>query len=851
MTLRKQALGSVLATTIVLILVVYTFSRLIILRGFSDLEAQQVRKSVERVLESISHETDALAATAAHWAVMRETRAFIRDGDKSFVSRNLQDSTFIALRLNALVFLDAEGRTVFGKAFDLRTNKEATLPPDLIRLISGEARKTRRRPCKLRPVAGVVLLPNDPMLVASCPVENGSCIGTVIMGRYLDAGELERLGEGLRFTSVTVGRSDFPSMLNEMCGGLSVESPVCVRVRSRDYIAGFVLITDIRSKPVLILSLDVPRAIYRRGKATTNYFLFSLLGAGLIFAAMVMLILDRRIVSRLTDLGRGVGKIAAGGEPSLRVTVTGNDELTDLAKQINGMLEALLDSEKALRASELRYRAVVEDQTELICRFLPNGTLTFVNQACCSYVGETCETLMGRNFFELFRKQDKEDVASHLAAFVPENPVVVDDERVASPGGDLRWYQWTERAVFDEQGSLLEFQAVGLDITERKRMEQELRKAHDELERRVRERTAELSRTNEQLRQEINQRKAAEENLRRSEERYRAVVEDQTELICRFLPDWTLTFANSAYCRYYGKQLEELLGKSLFHVMPEEESERTIQHLAHLNPLAPVSVSEHQVIAANGQIRWQQWTDRAIFDDRGELLEYQSVARDVTELKKAEERLRESLMEKEVLLREIHHRVKNNLQVMASLLNLQSDAVKDDKHLNIFKDAESRIWSMALVHETLYQSKSLALIKVKEYMESLVDELFSSYGDLGGRVHINIDVADVSFGIDTAVPLGLIVNELVSNAFKHAFPQHKQGLIRVGFRRVNDNEYELSVSDDGVGMSSTGEPDRETSFGLHLVKALVRQLSGELEMRGNNGTQFVITFKETDRHSTR
>jgi two-component sensor histidine kinase len=188
---------------------------------------------------------------------------------------------------------------------------------------------------------------------------------------------------------------------------------------------------------------------------------------------------------------------------------------------------------------------------------------------------------------------------------------------------------------------------------------------------------------------------------------------------------------------------------------------------------------------------------------------------------------------------------------MASLLNLQSGYVKDENLLQVFKDAESRIWSMALVHETLYRSGNLALIKAKEYVENLVDELCTSYGRDSAKIGLKVDIEDHCFALDTAVTLGLIINELVSNALKHAFPRlDEYGEISVRLVAVDHNEFELTVGDNGVGMVPDTQVNGEKSFGLHLVKALVRQLDGEVNVRAERGTTFVIRFKEADKCTT-
>ncbi|MGD2249369.1 MAG: histidine kinase N-terminal 7TM domain-containing protein [Candidatus Methanofastidiosia archaeon] len=229
-------------------------------------------------------------------------------------------------------------------------------------------------------------------------------------------------------------------------------------------------------------------------------------------------------------------------------------------------------------------------------------------------------------------------------------------------------------------------------------------------------------------------------------------------------------------------------------------------------------------------------------DWRGLITSRVIVARDITERKKAEKQIKASLKEKEVLLREIHHRVKNNLQIISSLLNLQSRYMKDTQYANMLKESQDRIKSMALIHETLYQSKDLANINFEGYIHALVRDLARSYGVLEDEISINIKVDDVSLAVDTAIPVGLIINELVSNSLKHAFP-HRKGEIIIGLRSVN-GDIELEVSDNGVGMPGNIDFRNTKTLGLHLVTILAEdQLDGDITLDRNNGTKFYIRFK--------
>ncbi|UTB32928.1 MAG: ATP-binding protein [Methanobacterium sp. ERen5] len=211
--------------------------------------------------------------------------------------------------------------------------------------------------------------------------------------------------------------------------------------------------------------------------------------------------------------------------------------------------------------------------------------------------------------------------------------------------------------------------------------------------------------------------------------------------------------------------------------------------------------------------------------------------------KKAEESIQKSLEEKEMLLKEIHHRVKNNLMVISSLLSLQSRYIKDEVSKNIFKESQNRARSMALIHELLYQSTDLKRIDFGKFINTLTGELYRIYISNQNLIKLNVDVKSVMVDINTAIPLGLIVNELVSNSMKHAFPDGRNGNIEIKFCSADDN-YTLVVEDDGVGFPEDIDLDNTDSLGLRIVNSLTEQIDGELLLDKTSGSKFIIKFKE-------
>ncbi|TAL36120.1 MAG: HAMP domain-containing protein [Spirochaetes bacterium] len=226
------------------------------------------------------------------------------------------------------------------------------------------------------------------------------------------------------------------------------------------------------------------------------------------------------------------------------------------------------------------------------------------------------------------------------------------------------------------------------------------------------------------------------------------------------------------------------------------------------------------------------------FDDMAEALE-----RRADERERVNRQLGASLREKEVLLKEVHHRVKNNLQIISSLLNLQARKIRDREALELFRESQNRVRSIALVHEKLYQSPSLDEINFHEYVASLAAALSRSYGLEDGRVTLSVDIPGTQVSLNRAVPCGLIINELISNAYKHAFPGESRGEIRVEFRKTG-SEYRLVMRDNGAGFPPDVDWRGTDTLGLDLVNNLVIQLDGSIEMLQNGGTEFIITFHE-------
>lgn len=334
----------------------------------------------------------------------------------------------------------------------------------------------------------------------------------------------------------------------------------------------------------------------------------------------------------------------------------------------------------------------------------------------------------------------------------------------------------------------------------------------------------------------ITSRKKAEEKVYKSEKEYRDLVDSALVGVYKTDIDGNILFANDAMVKMLGyASKKELINFTTPEMYKNPDKRRRV--LEKLIKDGFIDRCEIDLIKRNSEII------TILLNCKLEGKVISGMILDITQKKMAEKQIKKSLEEKEMLLKEIHHRVKNNLMVISSLLSLQSRYIKDEASKNVFKESQNRARSMALIHELLYQSSDLKRINFGKFINTLTNELYNIYISNQNLIKLNVDVESVMLDINTSIPLGLIVNELVSNSMKHAFPEGRKGNINIKFSALDDN-YTLVVEDDGVGFPKDLDLYNTDSLGLRLVNSLTEQIDGKLNMDNAKGSKFIIKFKE-------
>jgi PAS domain S-box-containing protein len=533
----------------------------------------------------------------------------------------------------------------------------------------------------------------------------------------------------------------------------------------------------------------------------------------LIFSILLSLAGVNRVIRPVEALADNARRITAG-ELTATVRFESNDEIGDLSGALSLMTSRLMETIHSL-----------EQRNEFVNNVLNSLTHPFYVINASNYMIELANpaarfgTQVGKMTCYALTHNSGEPCSEN------EHPCVIKEigrtgdavtvEHVHhGPAGERRVYEVHGYPIRDREGNIVQVIEYNVDITERKR---------------------------------------AEEGLQLSEQKNRAITSAAKDAIIMADDSGRVLFWNPAAEKIFGYTADEMIGRELHRILsPESYREGYTKGM------------ETFLATGRGGVVGQTIEITAIRKDGTEFpvaLSLSSfemngkwhavgIARDITQRKLAEDRILASLEEKKLLLQEIHHRVKNNLQIISSLLDLQREYVAGREPQEVFNEIKNRVKSMAIVHEKLYLSKDLSKVDFHDYLTTLIDNLYRSYSVSLAKITLKLEVENVSLGIDTAIPCGLIVNELITNALKYAFPGERTGEVEVVLRRMGgavggEGEYELMVKDNGVGIPQELDLEKAKTLGLHLVSTLVEhQLRGSIDLNREGGTQFFIRFNE-------
>ncbi len=496
--LRGQILPIIGATLMGLLGVIYLSSSTLLLAGFAKFEQQDTARNVKRAVDVLSDEIAKLSFTANDWAAWDDTYAFIEDENSDYIQTNLNDATIARLRLDMMLYIHRSGRIVFGQKFNPETGERVPVEKNTEAIASLSQYLTPKSLLVNHPettslVEGILQLPEGPMLIVSRPILTGEAEGpirgTLIMGRYLSVEEIKRLGE-LTQLSIAVEEwdsselpPDFAAIRQSMTEDPDLEPALLlpdqtgIFVESWDSqtIAGYTLVKDIYNNSALLLRVELPREIYQQGQRTANFILWVVLVVGVAFLVITLFLLEKVVLSRLSQLSQDVNHIGSDRDLAVRLPVQGVDELSQLATRINEMLDALDHSQQVRHESEQRYRAVIEQTSESI--FLIEPTTQRIiesNTAFQKLLGYDSEEILSLTLGD-FIDHESESIAYNIERTLSAQSYHLGERRYRRKDGSFVEVEVSANKIYYGQRTAIS--AVVRDITERKQVERELYQA--------------------------------------------------------------------------------------------------------------------------------------------------------------------------------------------------------------------------------------------------------------------------------------------------------------------------------------------------------------------------------------
>lgn len=460
-----------------------------------------------------------------------------------------------------------------------------------------------------------------------------------------------------------------------------------------------------------------------------------------------------------------------------------------------------------LKQSEAYYRRIINKAVEGFFQSTPEGRFLKANLTMARILGYKSPQDLIKSSQPLAKITyiDPEKREEYLKLMKEKGQVKGFIFQIRRPDGQTGWLLENARAVRDKNGHILYFEGHVQDITQLKEIERALIESQARLE---------------------------------------SLIDAASDLIYFKNSERKYMIINQAFEQTLGIKKSDILGRRDEEVLPSDLAAQCRQSDEEIFAHKKIVIKEETIQLGPGRKMIFETIKSPVLASDGSIIGLVGISRDVTERKKVEAELHSLLKEKEILLREIHHRVKNNMQVISSLLSLQAQKLDDYRAREAFKECQGRIRSMSLIHDKFYQQEALDQIEFSSYLRSLAVHLFHAYQVDASSIKLRIEAEKTLLNLNTAIPCGLIVNELVTNALKHAFAPKEKGEIIVSLNQKENGEFLLRVKDNGRGLPPDLNLNEPGTLGLEIVTILVNQIGGHLELKVNDGTEFQISFKE-------
>lgn len=841
MKLRRKTLSIVGITIAGLTSILYAVSSSILLSSLLKAEEQEATQVVKGVLSVFGQTADDFNSRFADWSAWDDTYAFIQNRNSEFIASNLVPEGLANLRVNIALFVNTSGKIVYGTALDTEKLKLTLVPFALKRRISLNDRLLQHPNAKSS-LAGIMLLPSGPILITSRPIlttkSTGPIRGTLVFGRNLDAAGIAKLSKITRLPLIvhSINEPELPADFQKVREKLSAKKPILVRALSEESIAGYALIRDIYDQPALLLRVDIPRETYRQGQTSLLYLLVSVILAGMGFVGCTLLLLEHLVLSRLSSLAKGVNRVSSSQDLSLRLSVTGEDELSDLAHTINGMLSAIAIAESEQLQEKARYGAVVEQATD--CIFLWDAQtkrLLEANTAFRNLLDYSLEAISQLTIYDIIA-YSKDLIDSNIELLLADKQFRI---------GEVL-YRRRDGSCVDVEASASVISYGGREIICT-------------------------------VVRDITERKQAEVELRASEERYRLLFKNNPH------PMWvydleTLEFiaVNQAAIKHYGYTRDEFLNMTIADIRPPQELSRLLENISQVDAgIDFASVWEHQ--KKDGTIIEVEITSYTmIFDSRNAEL---VLAHDVTdrlqaeaELYKAKEAAEAANLAKSQFLANMSHELRTPLNAIIGYSEILQEEAFDLGAADFVSDLE-RIHKagqllLTLINDILDLSKieaghaelELATFDISDAVQDVARTVEPLFLRNTNRLKVECPPNIGQLYSDQTKFTQILFN-LLSNAAKFT----QKGTITLSVERIKHDENSwdseqliFKCTDTGIGITpeqlqklfqpftqadaSTTRKYGGTGLGLAIAQKYSQMLGGEITVSSEfgNGSTFTL-----------